>query len=157
MTRVITSAASHIDGVQDPGGGPARTLVEPATGAPLGEVALAAPADVDRAVAAARAALEGAWGRTPATERSRLLHELAGAVERDADELAELEARNVGKAIREVRAEVQAAARTLRFFASIAGDARGGAERVERLASSTTRPAGRSACARRSCPGTTRC
>ena len=37
-------------------------------------------ADVDRAVAAARAALDGAWGKTPGTERSRLLHALADAI-----------------------------------------------------------------------------
>ena len=48
-------------------------------------------ADVDRAVAAARAALDGAWGKTPGTERSRLLHALADAIAANRKELAELE------------------------------------------------------------------
>ena len=62
--------------------------------------------DVDRAVEAARAALEGAWGKTPTTERSRLLHALADALVANRKELAELEVRNVGKAISSVKAEL---------------------------------------------------
>ena len=80
-------------------GSESRELVEPATGEPLATVQLAGEADVDRAVAAARAALDGAWGKTPATERSRLLHALADAIVANRKELAELETRNVGKAI----------------------------------------------------------
>ena len=64
--------------------------------------ALAGEADVDRAVEAARAALDGAWGKTPATERSRLLHALADAIVANRAELTELESRNVGKAISSV-------------------------------------------------------
>src|SRR4051794_11265760 len=56
--------------------GELRDVVEPATGEVLGRAAMAGEADVDRAVEAARAALDGAWGRTPPTERSRLLHAL---------------------------------------------------------------------------------
>ena len=77
-----------------------------------------ARADVDRAVAAARAALEGPWARTPPTERSRLLHALADAIEANRKELAELKARNVGKAISSVKAEVKTAAENFRFYAS---------------------------------------
>ena len=79
--------------------GDIRDLVEPATGAPLAKAATAGPADVDRAVAAARAALEGAWAKTPPNERSRLLHALADAIVANRKELAELETRNVGKAL----------------------------------------------------------
>ena len=68
--------------------------------------------DVDRAVGAARAALEGDWGRTPPTERSRLLHALADAIQANRKELAELEARNVGKAISSVKAELNQGSRT---------------------------------------------
>jgi aldehyde dehydrogenase (NAD+)/betaine-aldehyde dehydrogenase len=93
-------------------------LYEPATGAPLREVELATPADVDRAVEAAREALEGAWRKTGQTERSRLLHALADAVASNRAELAELEARNVGKAISSVKAEVAGVIETLRFYAS---------------------------------------
>jgi acyl-CoA reductase-like NAD-dependent aldehyde dehydrogenase len=64
----------------EPSGGELKELSEPATGEPLAKVAMANEADVDRAVDAARAALDGDWGRTPPTERSRLLHALADAL-----------------------------------------------------------------------------
>jgi acyl-CoA reductase-like NAD-dependent aldehyde dehydrogenase len=67
---------------------------------------MAGPDDVDRAVKAARAALSGAWGKTAATELSRLLHALADAMQAIRKDLAELEARNVGKAISSVKAEL---------------------------------------------------
>ncbi|MBW3593092.1 MAG: aldehyde dehydrogenase family protein, partial [Actinobacteria bacterium] len=86
---------------------------------------LAGPADVDRAVAAARAALDGAWGKTPATERSRLLHELGNAVHANRKELVDLETRNVGKAIASVKGEVAVAAETFRFYASTVGSIAG--------------------------------
>src|SRR6267378_8556989 len=82
-------------------------------------------ADVDRAVEAARAALDGAWGRTPANERSRLLHALADAIVANRKELAELESRNVGKAISSVKAEVGGAVENFRFFASVVGSIAG--------------------------------
>ena len=109
----------------EPAGGESRELVEPATGEPLAKVAIASEADVDRAVDAARAALDGDWGRTPPTERSRLLHALADALLANRNELAELEVRNVGKAISSVKAELSQAIENYRFYgsaiASIAG------------------------------------
>jgi acyl-CoA reductase-like NAD-dependent aldehyde dehydrogenase len=78
---------------------------------------MAGKADVDRAVGAARAALEGPWGKTPATERSRLLHALADAISANRKELAVLESRNVGKAISSVKAELAGATEQFRFFA----------------------------------------
>jgi acyl-CoA reductase-like NAD-dependent aldehyde dehydrogenase len=105
--------------------GERRELLEPATGDPLGKAAMAGEADVDRAVAAARAALDGPWGKTPPTERSRLLHALADAIQANRGELAELESRNVGKAISSVKAEVAGAVENFRFFASVAGSISG--------------------------------
>jgi acyl-CoA reductase-like NAD-dependent aldehyde dehydrogenase len=70
-----------IDGqTADAASGDLRDLIEPATGATLARAAMAGEADVDRAVGAARAALNGAWGRTPPNERARLLHALADAI-----------------------------------------------------------------------------
>ncbi len=63
-------------------------------------------------------ALDGAWAKTPATERSRLLHALADAVVANRAELTELESRNVGKAISSVKAELAGGAEQFRFFAS---------------------------------------
>ncbi len=98
--------------------GGARELAEPATGEALARVATAGEEDVDRAVEAARAALMGAWGKTPPTERSRLLHALADAIHANRKELAELEARNVGKAISSVKAELAQGVENFRFYAS---------------------------------------
>jgi acyl-CoA reductase-like NAD-dependent aldehyde dehydrogenase len=102
----------------EPASGEVRELTEPATGAALGRAAMAGSEDVDRAVAAARVALDGPWGKTPPTERSRLLHALADAIHENRKELAELEARNVGKAISSVKGELGAAVENFRFFAS---------------------------------------
>ena len=86
---------------------------------------MAGEADVDRAVAAARAALDGPWGRTPPNERARLLQALADAIQANRAELAELESRNVGKAISSVKAEVAGAVENFRFFASVVGSIAG--------------------------------
>src|SRR5882762_2357189 len=102
----------------EPASGDVRELTEPATGEALGRAAMGGEADIDRAVDAARAALEGAWGKTPPTERSRLLHALADAIAANRKELAELEARNVGKAISTVKAEVAGATENFRYYAS---------------------------------------
>ena len=102
----------------EPASGELRDLHEPATGAPLARAAMAGEADVDRAVEAARAAVDGAWGKTPGTERSRLLHALADAIAANRKELAELESRNVGKAISSVKAEVAGAGEHFRWYAS---------------------------------------
>jgi acyl-CoA reductase-like NAD-dependent aldehyde dehydrogenase len=115
-----------IDGESvEPASGEVRELSEPASGEPLARAAMAGEADVDRAVAAARAALDSPWAKTPPTERSRLLHALADAIHENRRELAELETRNVGKALSSAKAEVVTAAENFRFFAtaiaSIAG------------------------------------
>src|SRR3954467_2931409 len=109
----------------EPQSGEFRDVNEPATGDGLARVAQAAEADVDRAVEAARAALDGPWGRTPATERSRLLHALADAMVANRKELAELEARNVGKAISSVKGELGQGIENFRFYASAIGSVGG--------------------------------
>ena len=99
-------------------GSSTRELVEPASGEPFGTAQLAGEAEIDRAVEAARAALDGDWGKTSANERSRLLHALADAIAANRKELTELESRNVGKAISSTKAELFGAVENFRFFAS---------------------------------------
>jgi acyl-CoA reductase-like NAD-dependent aldehyde dehydrogenase len=109
----------YIDGAEaEAVSGELRDVREPATGDLLARAAMAGEADVDRAVVAARAALDGPWGKTPGTERSRLLHALADAIVANRKELVDLESRNVGKAISSVKAEVAGAAENFRFYAS---------------------------------------
>jgi aldehyde dehydrogenase (NAD+)/betaine-aldehyde dehydrogenase len=115
-----------IDGeLVEPASGEVRDLVEPASGAPLAKAAMAGADDVDRAVAAARAALAGPWGKTPANERSRLLHALADALQENRKEIVELETRNVGKALMSVKAELAQSVENFRFYASAIGSIAG--------------------------------
>jgi aldehyde dehydrogenase (NAD+)/betaine-aldehyde dehydrogenase len=116
---VATEYGLFVNGeLTQPESGDTRELIEPATGEPLARAAMAGESDVDRAVEGARAALEGPWGKTPPNERSRLLHALADAIVANRAELAELEARNVGKAISSVKAELHQAVENFRFYAS---------------------------------------
>ena len=62
----------------------------------IAEVPKGSEADVDRAVAAARAAFE-AWSLTTPAERSGMLHKFADAIAANAPELSSLESANVGK------------------------------------------------------------
>ncbi|MHA6197305.1 aldehyde dehydrogenase family protein [Pseudomonas wadenswilerensis] len=74
------------------------TLRNPATGEVLCQVPAATPADVARAVGAARQAFDdSAWSRTRPRERQNLLWKLADLMERDAEILAQLECLNNGK------------------------------------------------------------
>jgi betaine-aldehyde dehydrogenase len=73
----------------------------PSTGQTLAEVAEADKADVDKAVAAARRAFEGKWGRMSARDRGRLLYKLSQLIESKSQELAALETADNGKPIKE--------------------------------------------------------
>ena len=91
---------------------------EPATGRTWAKIAEAGPEDVDRAVRAARGALEGAWGRTLAPDRARVLWRMAELLDANKEALARIESRDNGKAIRETRAEI---ANVIRYFEYFAG------------------------------------
>jgi betaine-aldehyde dehydrogenase len=93
-------------------------LIEPATGARLAAAPEATVDDVDRAVRDAhRAFKSGPWRTLNTRERGRALHRLANLIRDNAAELATLEARNVGKPIREARDEVDLAANCFEYYA----------------------------------------
>src|SRR5207245_10140157 len=93
-------------------------VIEPATGQRLAQVASATAADVDAAVAAARAAFErGAWATMRASARGRILHAIGEQIRAHLDELSTLEARNAGKPIRDARDEVLGAAQCFEYYA----------------------------------------
>src|SRR5688500_19983723 len=77
------------------------TSPNPSTGVTLAEVAEADKADVDKAVAAARRAYEGKWGKMSARDRGRLLYKLSQLIESKSEELAALETADNGKPIKE--------------------------------------------------------
>src|SRR5882757_6293596 len=73
----------------------------PATGETLAEVAEGDKADIDKAVASARKALEGKWSKISARDRGRMIYKLSQLIEAHAAELAEMETMDNGKPIRE--------------------------------------------------------
>jgi len=77
--------------------------INPATEETLAHVALASPADVDRAVAAARHAYSRVWGPMPGAERAKYLYRIARVLQERAREFAVLESLDNGKPIRESR------------------------------------------------------
>jgi len=101
-------------------GGRVLPIENPSNGEPLGRLAAGGPADIDAAVQAARAALDGPWGRMTAVERGRVLARMGREVEARIDMLAELEALDVGKPLKQARADVVALARYLEFYAGAA-------------------------------------
>ena len=92
-------------------------LFDPSDGSILCEIARGGADDIDRAVAAARAAFDGPWGRATAPERGRVLQKIGALVLENIDTLAELEARDVGKPLSQARADVIALARYMEFYA----------------------------------------
>lgn len=118
LQRRAAGAGLLIDGEwRQAAGGQTFGTVDPATGEELGRVSLAGGADVDAAVAAARAALPG-WKATVPVERARILWKIAELIEANIDALAELETLDQGKPLFVGRwAEIPGAANQFRFFA----------------------------------------
>jgi 1-pyrroline dehydrogenase len=103
----------------DASGGETMEVLNPATGETIAEVPRASAEDVDRAVQAAKQALPE-WLETTPGERAEALLKLAAAIDEHADELAELESRNVGKPLSYARDELPVCSDNLRFFAGAA-------------------------------------
>jgi acyl-CoA reductase-like NAD-dependent aldehyde dehydrogenase len=139
MSVAVTQHKNYIGGKWvDAAGGETMEVLNPATGETIAEVPASTAEDADRAVQAAKEALPE-WLETTPGERAEMLLKLADVIEENADELAELESRNVGKPLPVSRDEPPVCADNLRFFA--------GAARVLE---------GRSGSWRASRPGTTR-
>lgn len=93
--------------------------IDPATAQPFTRVALADRDDVDGAVQAAQAAIDG-WSGLPPVRRVRILNRLAALLREQATELAQLESLDVGKPLRQARDDVAAAAGYFEYFAGVA-------------------------------------
>ena len=83
----------------------------PSDGATIAQIPRGNAADIDAAVAAARAALTGLWGKTTAAERGRILTRIGRLVLERVDDLARIEALDVGKPLKQARADAIACAR----------------------------------------------
>jgi betaine-aldehyde dehydrogenase len=96
-------------------------VVDPSTEEILAEVPNADEGDVNRAVAAAKAAFDsGAWPKTTAQERGRILFRLAERVRKEAPALAELEVRNSGKPIVEAEYDINDVATCFEYYGGLA-------------------------------------
>jgi aldehyde dehydrogenase (NAD+) len=103
---------------RDAAGGTTMEVINPATEEVIATVASAGKSDVDEAVAAARAACNGPWGRMSARERGRLVSRLADRLLEKADDIARLETLHNGKPIFESRQiEIPAAAECFEYYA----------------------------------------
>ena len=106
-------------------GGATLALHDPSDGSELAQIARGTAADIDAAVGAAQAALSGDWGRLTAAERGRLLAAIGRKVLDNVELLAQLEARDVGKPLKQGRADAIALARYLEFYGGAADKVHG--------------------------------
>ncbi|MEK6215588.1 MAG: aldehyde dehydrogenase family protein, partial [Boseongicola sp.] len=106
-----------------PASGDTLELTNPSDGTTLCAIARGSGDDIDRAVSAAQAARKGDWGRLTAAERGRCLARIGLLVLEHVEDLARLEALDVGKPLSQARADAKALARYLEFYG-------GGADKV---------------------------
>jgi aldehyde dehydrogenase (NAD+) len=108
----------HRIGSEDvkPTGGEYVPTYDPVTAEPWAEIARGTAGDVDRAVAAASEAFE-VWKRTSPSERAALIWRLSEVIAEHSEELAQLESKDIGKVIREMRGQMVALPKWYRYFA----------------------------------------
>ncbi len=101
---------------------PAATLPleNPSDGTEIGAIARGGAAEIDRAVSAAHTALDGEWGRATAVERGRVLTRIGRLVLERVEDLARLEAQDVGKPLTQARNDAIALARYMEFYGGAA-------------------------------------
>src|SRR6202161_2469600 len=100
----------------DAASGKTLDVINPATGKPIGKVAHAGIADLDRALAAAQKGFE-AWRKVPANERATTMRKAAALVRERASDISRLMTQEQGKPFAEARGEVLAAAGIIEWFA----------------------------------------
>jgi len=101
-------------------------VYDPSSEEIIAHVAASEAADVDRAVAAARAAFDsGPWTQTTAQDRGRILFRLAEKIRQNSGELAELESRNSGKPIVEAEFDIADVATCFEYYGGLANKVTG--------------------------------
>src|ERR671930_612108 len=120
MSVTVSSFKNFVGGESvDSASGETMEVINPSTGETIADVPRGTAEDVGRAVQAAKKALPE-WLETTPGERAELLLKLAEAIETHADELAELESRNVGKPLSYAKDEMPVCVDNIRFFAGAA-------------------------------------
>lgn len=100
-------------------------LINPSNGQVLCHIARGSPADIDAAVQSSQAAFDGKWGHTSAVDRGRILSKLSSLVLENIEFLANLEALDVGKPLKQARADAVALARYMEFYGGAADKVHG--------------------------------
>ena len=95
-------------------------VFNPSTGEVLCKVARGSANDIDEAVTAAQAAMDGEWGKMTALERGRILTNIGEKIKEYEDELTEIESHDVGKPVKQSRADAIAMARYFEFYGGAA-------------------------------------
>ena len=95
-------------------------VVSPVDGRTIARVPKGGAEDVDRAVAAAQAAFDGEWRSWSQTRRGQTLARFAALIRDRAEELAQLESRNMGKPISSARWEIGAVANVMEYYGGAA-------------------------------------
>ena len=116
----MTKAKNYINGKWVDGSLGTLDMVNPSYDTKAGEIARSGKEDVDAAVKAARSAFEGAWGKTSAEDRGRLLYQAAQILLDHVDELAELESKDTGKPMKQAKTDATLIARYFEFYAGAA-------------------------------------
>jgi 1-pyrroline dehydrogenase len=120
MSVAVSQHKNFVGGEwSDSAGGETMEVVNPSTGEVIAEVPSSTAEDADRAVQAAKAALPE-WLETTPGERAELLFKLADLIDENADELAAIESKNVGKPLSYAKDEPPVASDNIRFFAGAA-------------------------------------
>ena len=109
----------------DPAEGQWLDSIDPYRGQAWAQIARGSAADVDAAVKAASAAMQGAWAATTASARGRLMHRLADLVAANAERLAEIEVRDNGKLMSEMRGQLNYHPEWWRYFGGLADKVEG--------------------------------
>jgi aldehyde dehydrogenase (NAD+) len=100
-------------------------VVNPSDGRMIGEIARGGANEIERAVCAGEAALDGAWGATDAAARGRLLSRLSQLITRDGEKLARMESEDVGKPLTLARNDVKVCARYFEYYGGAADKVHG--------------------------------
>ena len=110
---------------QTPDSGETLPVIDPSDGCEFGRIARGSAVDIDLAVKSAQNAMQGEWGKMIPVERGRLLQKLSSLILENEDELTEMEARDVGKPLRQARVDVKACARYFEFYGGAADKVHG--------------------------------
>jgi 5-carboxymethyl-2-hydroxymuconic-semialdehyde dehydrogenase len=143
LRRLPNPLGHFIGGQSVTGSGPLFSVFEPATGEELGQAHDASEAELQSAVAAAKAAFPG-WSATPGEKRRAILHKVADLIEARADEIAAMECLDTGQCWRFMSKAALRGAENFRFFADRAPGAADGQAlpSADHLNYTTRRPIG---------------